>query len=81
VFYESLVVLLAARGEVLGPDALASLTGVSPTWMRIEREGTSTCLAARVRHAEPPREFRDRVRRWAASRRWAVTVAPCAPSL
>jgi hypothetical protein len=34
-----------------------------------------------VRHGDLPEEFRSRVRGWAAARGWAVTVAPCAPSL
>jgi hypothetical protein len=79
--YESLLVLLAGPGDSLDADALTSLEDVRPSWVRVEREGTSSCLAARVCHAEPPGAFRDRVRRWAADRSWAVTVAPCAPSL
>lgn len=79
--HESLLVLLARRGESIEPDVLTSLLDTRPTWVRIEREGDSACLAARVCHAAPPEVFRDQVRRWAAARQWAVTVAPCAPSL
>lgn len=79
--HESLVVLLARQGESIDPDVLDSLEHARPKWVRIEREGGSACLAARVCHPEPPEVFRDRVRRWAARREWAVTVAPCAPSL
>jgi len=79
--YESLLVLLARRGDSLDSDVLTSLEDAQPTWVRVEREGASACLSARVCHAEPPEVFRDRVRRWAADRNWAVTVAPCAPSL
>jgi hypothetical protein len=81
VEYESLLVVLAARGSPLGADALTDLADARPTWMRLEREGESTCLAARVRHGDLPDQFRARVRGWAAARGWAVTVAPCAPSL
>jgi hypothetical protein len=79
--YESLLVLLAGRGDSLDSDVLTTLKDARPAWVRIEREGVSACLAARVCHAEAPEVFRDRVRRWAADRNWAVTVAPCAPSL
>jgi len=44
-------------------------------WVRVEREGDAACLAARVLHGDSPDEFRDRVRRWAGARGWAVTVA------
>jgi hypothetical protein len=79
--HESLLVLLARQGESIDPEVLTSLEDARPTWVRVEREGDSACLAARVRHADPPELFRDRVRRWAARREWAVTVAPCAPPL
>lgn len=79
--HESLLVLLARHGAAIEPDALATLEDARPTWIRIEREGESACFAARVRHDATPEVFRDRVRRWAAQRDWAVTVAPCASSL
>lgn len=79
--HESLLVLLARHGASIEPEALDTLEDARPTWVRIEREGDSACLAARVSHTAPPEVFRDRVRRWAAQREWAVTVAPCAPSL
>ena len=79
--HESLLVLLARHGASIDPDALTTLEDARPKWVRVEREGDSACLAARVSHTAPPAVFRDRVRRWAAQREWAVTVAPCAPSL
>jgi len=81
VEYESLLVLLAAGGPPPDADALGALDGARPVWVRIEREGRSVCLAARVRHADLPEEFRARVRGWGVARGWAVTVAPCAPSV
>ena len=79
VEYESLLVLLAACGTPLDADALDALEDAHPVWVRIEREGRSACLAARVRHTDRPEEFRTRVRGWGVARGWAVTVAPCAP--
>ncbi|MGE5144837.1 MAG: hypothetical protein ACM3OA_15495 [Acidobacteriota bacterium] len=79
--HESLLVLLARHGASIEPEALDTLEDARPTWVRVEREGDSACLAARVTHTASPEVFRDRVRRWAAQREWAVTVAPCAPSL
>jgi hypothetical protein len=81
VEYESLLVLLAACGAPPDADALDALEDARPVWVRIEREGRSVCLAARVRHADRPEEFRTRVRGWGVARGWAVTVAPCAPSV
>jgi hypothetical protein len=81
VEFESLLVLLAVRGAPLDDRALDTLVGIHPRWVRIEREGASVCLAARVAHRDRPEEFRTRVRGWAGARGWAVTVAPCAPSL
>ena len=81
VEYESLVVLLAARSTPPDADALASLDGIHVVWLRLEREGRSVCLAARVRHRDRPDEFRARVRGWGADQGWAVTVAPAAPPL
>src|SRR5439155_664033 len=48
-------------------------------WVRLECEGNAACLAARVRHADPPDAFRHRVRRLGAARGWAVTVASGRP--
>lgn len=79
--YESLLLALPARGAVPDPEALCALENAAPVWMRLEREGRSACLVARVRHADPPDQFRARVRGWGAARGWAVTVAPCAPSM
>jgi hypothetical protein len=79
--FESLVVVLAAAGTSLEAEALHSLADTQVVWIRIEREGEAACLAARVRHHDQPDRFRSRVRSWASLRRWAVTVAPCAPSL
>ena len=81
VEFESLLVLLAVRGAALDDDALETLEGAHPRWVRLEREGAVVCLAARVGHRDRPEEFRTRVRGWAGERGWAVTVAPCAPSL
>jgi hypothetical protein len=81
VEFESLLVLLAVRGAPLDDDALDSLADVHPRWVRLEREGEAVCLAARVCHRDRPEQFRTRVRGWAGERGWAVTVAPCAPSL
>ncbi len=77
--YESVVVVLATRGAPLAGDALDELPGATVAWSRIEREGHVACLAARVRHHDPVTEFRVRVRQWAGSRGWGVTVAPCSP--
>jgi hypothetical protein len=81
MIYESLLVVLAAGGASLDPDALRALPDAEVVWVRIEREGESSCLAARVRHRDRPDEFRARIRSWADPRRWAVTVAPCVPTL
>jgi hypothetical protein len=78
--YESVVVVLATGGASLERDALDTLAGTAVTWIRIEREGHVACLAARVRHTDPVREFRLRVRQWAGPRGWGVTVAPCGPA-
>ncbi|MGH7615004.1 MAG: hypothetical protein ACREMW_13300 [Gemmatimonadales bacterium] len=79
--YESLLVVLAACGAPPDADALDALEGARLVWVRIEREGRSVCLAARVRHDDRPEEFRSRVRGWGVARGWAVTVAPCAPTV
>jgi len=80
VQYESVVVILATGGAGVAPlerDALDALPATSVTWVRIEREERVACLAARVRHADPPVAFRARVREWGAARGWGLTVAPC----
>ena len=74
--HESLVILLSAGGAQLAADALDALEASSVRWARLEREGDAACLAARVRHADAPDDFRARVRRWSAARGWSVTVAP-----
>jgi hypothetical protein len=79
--YESLLLLLALRGAPLDPDALHALENSSLVWVRVEREGGSSCLVARLRHGDQPEHFRARVRGWGAARGWAVTVAPCAPPM
>lgn len=79
--YESLVVLLAARSAPPDGDALESLADIRIVWLRLEREGQSVCLAARVRHRDRPEDFRVRIRGWGVARGWAVTVAPAAPPL
>jgi hypothetical protein len=76
VDHESVVIVLSAGGAWLERDALDAVDGTAVTWARLEREGAAACLAARVRHADPPEHFRDRIRLWAAARGWAVTVAP-----
>jgi len=76
VDHESLVIVLSAGGAQLAPDAFDALEGSSVCWARLEREGDAACLAARVRHADRPEDFRARVRRWGAARGWSVTVAP-----
>lgn len=77
--YESVVVVLATGGAVLDRDALNTLAGTTVTWVRVEREATVACLAARVRHTDPVTNFRVRIREWGAARGWGVTVAPCGP--
>lgn len=76
VDHESLVIILSLGGSPLERTALGALTDVMVTWVRVEREGETACLAARVLHGDPPDAFRDRVRRWGAARGWAITVAP-----
>lgn len=74
--YESLVIVLSAGGAALERDALDTVDGMAVTWVRVEREGTAACLAARVRHADPRDRLRDRLRQWGGARGWLVTVAP-----
>ncbi len=76
VDHESLVIVLSAGGSPLDGAALDGLAGAAVQWVRVEREGDAACLAARVRHADPPDDFRGRLRAWGAARGWAVTVAP-----
>jgi len=76
VEHESLVIVLSAGGAQLAHDALDELEASSVFWARLEREGDAACLAARVRHADRPEDFRARVRRWGAARGWSVAVAP-----
>jgi hypothetical protein len=76
VEHESLVVVLCAGGAQLERDALDTLDATRVTWVRLEREGDAACLAAHVRHRDPPDDFRARMQRWGAARGWSVTVAP-----
>jgi hypothetical protein len=76
VDHESLVIILSTGGSPLDGSALDALADVAVTWMRVEREGEAACLAARMRHRDPPDHFRDRIRQLGAARGWAVTVAP-----
>jgi len=76
VDYESLLIVLSAGGSPLDAEVLDTLDATAVTWYRVEREGEAACLAARVRHADRPEQFRLRVRQWGAARGWAVTVAP-----
>jgi len=75
VDHESLVIVLSTGGSTLDGSSLGALAGVRVVWVRVEREGDAACLAARVLHSDSPDEFRDRMRRWAGARGWAVTVA------
>jgi len=77
--YEALVIILSAGGSPLAGDTLDTLPDVRATWVRVEREGSAACLAARVRHPDAPDRFRDRIRQWGAARGWSVTVARRAP--
>jgi len=75
VDHESLVIILSTGGSPLDGAALDGLADLRVVWVRVEREGEAACLAARVLHGDSPDEFRDRIRRWAGARGWAVTVA------
>jgi hypothetical protein len=77
VDHESLVIVLSTGGSPLDAESLARLPGAAVRWQRVEREGAAACVAARVRHADPPEEFRTRIREWGRVRGWAVTVARC----
>ena len=74
-----MVIVLSTGGSPLDGSALSALADVRVAWVRVEREGEAACLAARVLHGDPPDDFRDRVRRWAGARGWAVTVASGGP--
>jgi hypothetical protein len=76
VEHESLVIILSLGGSPLDRLALGALRDVAIAWVRVEQEGAAACLAARVRHADSPDDFRDRLRRWGAARGWTITVAP-----
>jgi len=67
-----LVIVLSTGGSPLDGSSLDTLGGVRVVWVRVEREDDAACLAARVLHGDPPDDFRDRVRRWAGARGWAV---------
>jgi hypothetical protein len=77
VDHESLVIVLSSGGSPLDGESLAELPGAAVRWQRVEREGGAACVAARVRHGDPPEEFGARIREWGRVRGWAVTVAPC----
>jgi hypothetical protein len=76
VDHESLVLVLSVGGSPLDGEALDALVDTEVTWVRLEREGSAACLAARVRHGDRLEDFRERLRRWGAARGWTVTVAP-----
>ena len=75
--HESLVIVLSSGGSPLDGTSLAELPGAAVRWQRVEREGRAACVAARVRHGDPPEEFGARMREWGRVRGWAVTVARC----
>ena len=75
VDHESLLIILSLGGSPLERTVLGALSGVRVSWVRVEREGETACLAARVLHCDPPDAFRERVRRWGAAHGWAITVA------
>jgi hypothetical protein len=77
VDHESLVIVLSSGGVPLDGESLAELPGAAVRWQRVEREGAAACVAARVRHGDPPEEFGARIREWGRARGWAVTVARC----
>src|SRR5213593_3939424 len=67
VDHESLVIVLSAGGSPLDGASLEGLARAAVQWVRVEREGQAACLAARVRHADPPDAFRAQVRAWGAA--------------
>jgi len=77
VDHESLVIVLSTGGPPLDDASLAGLAGAAVRWQRVEREGAAACIAARIRHNDPPEEFAVRIRDWGRVRGWAVTVARC----
>jgi len=79
VDHESLVIVLSSGGSPLDGESLAQLPDAAVRWQRLEREGGAGCIAARVRHRDPPEEFGARIRAWGRVRGWAVTVARNGP--
>jgi len=79
VEHESLVIVLSAGGSPLDGASLDGVANATVVWVRVEREGSAACLAARVRHGDRAEDFRDRIRGWGAARGWTVTVAPRRP--
>src|SRR3989449_11122237 len=79
VDHESLVIILSAGGSPLDGGSLAPLSDASVVWVRVECEGRAACLAARVRHGDPPDAFRDRVRRVGAARGGGLAVGSVLP--
>jgi hypothetical protein len=77
VDHESVVIVLSVDGSSPDEGSLAELPDLHVQWQRIEREGRAVCIAARLRHADPPEQFGSRLREWARVRGWAVTVASC----
>ena len=79
VAHESLVIILSVGGSPLDRASLAELSEATVAWQRLECEGSAACVAARVRHVDPPEAFGTRIRGWARARGWTVTVAPSEP--
>jgi hypothetical protein len=79
VDHESLVIVLSRGGSPLDGESLAELPGAAVRWQRVEREGVAACVAARIKHEDPPEQFGARIREWGRVRGWAVTVAPGGP--
>jgi hypothetical protein len=77
VDHESVVIILSTNAASPDDQSLARLAGVRVQWQRIDYEGRLMCVAARLRHVDPPDRFGARVREWARARGWAVTVASC----
>lgn len=79
VDHESLVIVLSSGGSPLDGESLAELPGAAVRWQRVEREGAAACVAARIKHEDPPEHFGARIREWGRVRGWAVTVARSGP--
>jgi len=79
VAHESLVIILSVGGSPLDRASLGELPEAAVCWQRLECEGSAACVAARVRHADPPDAFGARIRGWGRARGWTVTVAPSEP--